>query len=88
MQIAFRVDLKTEKGESIMRLANGQTWEVGDRFTNMGKTWTVDAVLMQYADDVPYPAEKLCLLIAGDRDTRSSLVVDARHVELVESDDV
>ena len=88
MQIAFRVDLNTEKGESMLRNACGHTWEVGDVFVNMGKTWTVDAILTQFADNVPYPAEKLCLLIAGDRDTRSSIVVDARHVELVESEDV
>lgn len=89
MQIAFRVDiqLRDEEGPTL-RLANGHTWMVDDVFTYRGREWTVDAVLVKFLDGVPYPAQELVILVAGDRDTRSSVVVDADDVILVESDDV
>ena len=88
MNIAYRVDIQTHetKGELILRNMNRHTWEVDDKFTYGGREWTVDAVLLQWMDGVPYPAEKLCLLIAGDRETRSSLVINSDRVELVESE--
>ena len=84
--IAFRVDLRVAGEKSGLRVLNGHTWEVNDRFLYSGREWTVDAVLVKYRDGVPYPAEALCLLIAGDRDARSSVVVSADDVVLVESD--
>lgn len=85
MQIAFRVDLRLKGEKSLLRVLNGHTWEAGDVFEYAGKTWVVDAALVKFRDGVPYPAEDLCLLIAGDPDTRSSLVVNANEVTLVES---
>jgi hypothetical protein len=87
--IAFRVDLQVRGGDVIagLRRASGHTWEVDNQFTyKTDYVWTVDAVITQYADRVPYPAEKQCLLIAGDRENKRSLIVCADEVTLVESE--
>ena len=68
MNIAFRVDLRSRdtQGEVLLRRLNAHTWDIDDRFAYGGREWTVDAVLTQFVDGVPYPAEKRCLLIAGE----------------------
>ena len=85
-QIAFRVDLQVRGGDEKpgLRKIDGHTWAIDDQFVLHGKQWTVDAVITRFVDGVPYPAEAQCLLIAGDRDTRSSVIVDADEVLFVE----
>jgi hypothetical protein len=84
--IAYRVDLITRDDPSFLKRVNGHTWEADDQFSYAGNTWTVEAVIQKYRDGVPYPSLVKCILIAECNERKASVIVDAREVELLESE--
>jgi hypothetical protein len=86
MQLAFRVDLETREDLSCLRPINPTKHYIvpGDRFLHAGIEWECEAVVVKYRDGVPYPAEAKRIVIAGNRASIRSIVVDARECERID----
>lgn len=86
MQLAFRVDLETVTDRGMLTPANPTVHYIvpGDRFTYKGVEWVCESVIVKYRDHVPYPAEDLRIVIAGDRASKGSIVVDAQECERID----